>query len=153
MTEDEWATSLDPMRMLAHLQVDPDSPQALRFAVACCQRARGLLPEVCWEWASLAERAAEDESAMAEFQNVELFERVNDALYRASELPDGGLGGRSYAVQNVVAADWFHELPISNCPEWAAERAAQASLVRKMFTYSPADRSDKADAATDRGGE
>lgn len=132
MTKAEWAVSLDPMKMLAHLRVDPDSRKALRFLVACCRRAEDVLPEVCWEWVSRAERAAEDKSALAAFRDFKLFERVYNALLIASESPGGG---RVEAVTSVVAGDWLHEWPISDCPTWAAERAAQAHLVRRMFSY------------------
>lgn len=135
MTEAEWATSYDLIAMLAHLRVDPDSPKALRFAEACCRRAHMVLPEVCWTWVARADRVAEDDAALADFRDGELFERISDSHLAASQQPGGGLGRRAYAVWSVVAPDWFHEWHTSKCPEWAAERTAKADLARSMFTY------------------
>ena len=135
MSESEWMTSTDPLRMLAYLNVDPDSSKALKFLVTRCLRCWDKLPDICKPWVKLVERATVNPEAFAEFHNVEMFERVNDALLSASALSDGSLGGRIYAIQNIVAADWIHEWPISNCTEWANERKAQADLVRNMFSY------------------
>jgi len=134
MTEAEWLTSIYPMRMLVYLDVDPDSPDALCFLVSCCRRVWESLPEECQRWVALAERVVTGQADLATFRDVELFERVNDSLLTLSQRGGSGkLGGRLYAVQNVVAADWYHEWPAAADDEWQDERAAQAVLVRDIF--------------------
>jgi hypothetical protein len=134
MSEAEWLTCTDPLRMLAYLEVDPESPKALRFLVACCRRVWDSLPEECRRWALPAERLASGQADVAEFRDADLFERINDTFFALSKRPGSRqLGGRLYAVQNVVAADWCHEWPAPADEEWAAERAAQAGLVREIF--------------------
>src|SRR5262245_28889160 len=59
MTEPEWLTCEDPLRLLAHLAAPLEARKTLLLSAACCRRHWDRLPEPAREWAELAESAAE----------------------------------------------------------------------------------------------
>src|SRR5215471_4702176 len=126
MNEVEWLACTDPLRMLQHLDADPNARKTLLLTAACLRRVWRVLPKYCRAWTELVEEVAEgrvDPKRLDDaYEGVEMFLACYDN------------DGRLFAVVNLASVGWndpqaWH----SYKPSWRAERKAQVELVRDIF--------------------
>ena len=98
MTEAEWPTSADPVRLLAHLNRLPGDRKLLLYAVACCRAHRPLLTHsASREAVDWAEQFADGEA-------------VRDEDYSRLEYVSEGAAFHIEAMeQSGRFAEWFEE--------------------------------------------
>ena len=129
MTEQEWLTSEHPLQLLAYVGARLESRKALLVTAACFRRHWERLPEVCRDWARLAEAAAEGMASRKDLDDA--FEALEDALN------EFGPPGEFVALLDMAWGMWTAEWPYldegEQDPAWLAERTAQACLVRDVF--------------------
>jgi hypothetical protein len=129
VTEQEWLTSEHPLQLLAYVGARLESRKALLVTAACFRRHWERLPELCRDWARLAEAAAEGMASRKDLDDA--FEALEEAL---NEL---GPPGEFVALLDMAWGMWTAEWPYldegEQDPVWLAERTAQACLVRDAF--------------------
>jgi hypothetical protein len=139
MTEYEWRTSIDPLKMLRFLG-DKASDRKLRlFGCACCRRIWPLLPEQ----ANRDLVVAVENYPNGAFHDPELNQALIASSQHESELPwDTGYWavknlGRSYYKATPLAAAIVVAWQVRRCVGMAAsataEEMAQAGLLRDIF--------------------
>jgi hypothetical protein len=157
MTEAEWNGCTDPTPMLEWLgngSVATDRKFRL-LAFACCFRIWHLLPDEGKQVALAAESYAEGRAARHERDAaVAAFRRMHGrysisspllrAAYHTKEVSFDAWTVGLVAVDAAWAADGFSSAPgyalhdeFARSPTLAAERAAQASLIREIFGPLP----------------
>jgi hypothetical protein len=137
MTEREWLASRDPDALLEFLRVEAAArrrPQPSRrklrlFACACCRRVWDALADPCSRRAvevaeRYADRLATREELARAFAEARALDRFGNAgLAALAAAAPSGNPDRA-AVQAALAGD---------VRRWAAERAAQAGIIRDLF--------------------
>jgi hypothetical protein len=142
MTEDEWASSSDPQRMVLSLRGQADERKARLFGVACCRRLWHLLTDArCRDVVEMAERYADERAGRAAW--VAAYDN-----YRAARRAFGSTAAFfAHAAVGHLLSDAAND-PVgyaAAASSWAAgaghsraeEQAAQASLVRCIFGPLP----------------
>jgi hypothetical protein len=142
MTEAEWLAATHPAAMLAFLGDRASERKLVLFACWCAWRVWRLLDDPRWQRAvEVAERYAEGDALASEFRAA-----VGTA-YRggAGAGPIAALPMSIDGLGVALAADHCALMVGRDGPEGegdsraAAERAAQAGVIRDLFPYRPAD--------------
>jgi hypothetical protein len=128
VTEQEWLTTENPLWLLDFAGARLHSRQALLVTAACFRRHWERLPEVCRDWARLAEAAAGTASRKDLDDAFDAIEEAFDEL---------GTPGEFVALLDMAWGMWTAEWPSldegEQDPAWLAERKAQTALVREVF--------------------
>jgi hypothetical protein len=145
MTEAEWAACTEPYPMLAFLRGRASYRKLRLFAVACCRRVWHLLPQGRDEYnhaaVEAAERFADGRASRKELDDLApLFTRWhyrNDPLFSPPQ-------DAAFRTWHVISADAVEaalvtafEAAKGTGEAAAAERAAQAGLLRDIFGPLP----------------
>jgi hypothetical protein len=129
VTEQDWLVSENPLQLLDYVGVSLESRKALLVTAACFRRHWERLPEVCRDWARMAETAAEGRASRKDLDDA--FEAIEEAL---NEL---GPPGEFVALLDMGWGMWTAEWPRLDEGEqdsaWLTERKAHAFLVRDVF--------------------
>ena len=144
MTASDWATGTDPHAMLSLLRGREVSPRKVRlFAAACCRRVWPLLADPRSRSAvEAAERCADgdlpgDQLAALGRAAVEAADQAardaeeaeDDTPYRVAEAAAFAASDEADVLERVARGAAYYAAD-PRLPETAAERAAQASLLR-----------------------
>jgi hypothetical protein len=129
VTESEWLVCTDPLELLDCVGAPLEGRKTFLLQAACFRRQWERLPEVARDWVRLAEAAAEGKATR------EVLEDGFDALEEA--LNEFGPPGEFVALLDIAwgmwTAEWATLAEGEQEPAWAAERAAQAALVRDVL--------------------
>jgi hypothetical protein len=146
MNEAEWRTCTDPDRMLRRLR-GRASPRKLRlFAAACCRRAWHLLPyKRSRKAVETIERYADGAAEAKELVCAREAAGAAARRYSAYSHPAVGLAAEAVAQAATphsrdaltCARSAALALAVDDSAAWAAERAAQAMLLRDLFGAPP----------------
>lgn len=133
MTEHEWLACPDPLRMLQHIDAEPNTRKPLLLAIACLNRLGERLPEACRLWLRDAEAVAE---GLASLDRIDV--HYEAAEWQLDELATVDEPGEIAAIQSILFPGWTDPIYADsvrsdNLPGLAAEQAAQAALVREIF--------------------
>jgi hypothetical protein len=128
VTEREWLESTDPLRMLRHVGARANDRKTLLLTCACLGRIWALLPGLGRRWVRLAAQVADGRAAHHRLSDKE----GEDALLVAHERAPPPWRGAVLAAQDIFSVAW-NLIVDEGDAVWAAERAAQAGLVREVF--------------------
>jgi hypothetical protein len=154
----EWETATDPAPMLIRVRFLKLDPEFTEFACACCRRVWDLLPPDYQKFLEAVEQFLRDNSHREEPETLfnidsprrlewEAMFNVDDSLLEEMEGPVQHAAGAVYDLfEPGYAAAVAASLGAAEAraggtegPEYVAERAAQAELLRAMVE-NPLDR-------------